>query len=89
MVNITECSRHSVSTELLKSADCYGVSRARVTVIDHEQLQDGKQNDWPPQLISNIVRSHILRNDTDMVRNEPHEHFKDYIPSCIYDLKYR
>ena len=55
-------------TELLKSADCYGVSRSRVTVIDHEQLQDGKHNDWPPQLISSIIRSHILREDIDMVR---------------------
>ena len=69
-------------TELLKSADCYGVSRSRVTVIDHEQLQDGKHNDWPVLLISSIIRGHILCEDTDMVRKKLCKYSNDYTPSC-------
>jgi N-acetylglucosaminylphosphatidylinositol deacetylase len=41
--------------ELIKSCALYGISRTHVRVIDHVDLQDGMNVDWPLPIISDIV----------------------------------
>lgn len=54
--------------ELLKSADYYGISRDCVKIIDHSDLQDGKESDWPQELISELILDFIRDKEFDAVR---------------------
>lgn len=54
--------------ELLKSADCYNIDRNRVHVIDHENLRDGKDSNWPPELIRDIILDFLSAEDFETVR---------------------
>lgn len=54
--------------ELLKSADCYGIDRDRVQIIDHHQLQDGKESYWSPELVRDIILNFLATADFDTVR---------------------
>lgn len=56
--------------ELLKSADYYGISRDCVKIIDHADLQDGKESDWSQELISELILDYIRDKDFDMVRRK-------------------
>ena len=54
--------------ELLKSADCYCIDRNHVYQIDHENLQDGKESDWNPELIKNILVEFLTSTEFDAVK---------------------
>jgi GlcNAc-PI de-N-acetylase len=54
--------------ELLKSAEYYGISRDCVKIVDHLDLQDGKENDWPQELISELILDFIRDKEFDTVR---------------------
>lgn len=55
--------------ELLKCADCYYIDRNRVHVIDHQKLQDGKESNWPPELIRDIVMDFLSTGEFETVRS--------------------
>lgn len=55
--------------ELLKSADYYHIGRNQVHQIDHENLQDGKESNWSPELIRTILVDFLSATDFDVVRN--------------------
>ena len=54
--------------ELLKCADCHNIDRNHVHIIDHENLQDGKESNWSPDLIKDVVLSFLVSEDFDAVR---------------------
>ena len=54
--------------ELLKSADCYCIDRNHVYQIDHENLQDGKESNWSPELIRNILVDFLTSTEFDVVK---------------------
>jgi N-acetylglucosaminylphosphatidylinositol deacetylase len=55
--------------ELLLSADVYRIDRDRVHVVDHELLQDGMSNHWPPEVIKDIVVGHLQKEEYEAVRS--------------------
>jgi N-acetylglucosaminylphosphatidylinositol deacetylase len=54
--------------EMMSSADIYDIPRDEVNVIDNEQLQDGMANNWPAELIRDIVLECITKDQYDTVR---------------------
>ena len=54
--------------ELLVSADVYRIDRERIHVVDHDQLQDGMANHWPPEVIKDIVVGFLQKEDYETVR---------------------
>ena len=53
--------------ELLKSADCYKIDRNRVNVIDHALLRDGKESNWPPEIIRDLIIDFLSTDDFESV----------------------
>ena len=56
------------SSELIKSASMFSISSKDVTIIDHPELQDGMQNNWPTEIIADILFKHIQSTSYNMVR---------------------
>lgn len=50
--------------ELMRSCAILGIPRSHVTILDDPQLQDGPVNIWPPEVISAVVRQHLLEHNT-------------------------
>jgi N-acetylglucosaminylphosphatidylinositol deacetylase len=54
--------------ELLLSADNYHIDRDHVHTIDHDLLQDGMNNNWPPEVIRDIVMEFLQKDEFETVR---------------------
>lgn len=46
--------------ELYKSCGIYGIPEENVRIVNHELLQDGMKQAWPPQLIADIVNAYAI-----------------------------
>ena len=53
--------------ELMKSADCYGIDHNSVKIIDNDQLQDGKDSNWSPDIVRDVILDYIGHIDFDAV----------------------
>ena len=54
--------------ELLLSADNYSISREHVHVVDHELLQDGMLNNWPAEVVRDVVLGFLQKHEFETVR---------------------
>lgn len=55
------------SIELVKSCKVLGISEENVTVLEHNDLQDGMQNHWDRSIIADIVVKHMEQHQYDTV----------------------
>lgn len=55
--------------ELHKSCHLFGIPSKNIVIIDHPNLQDGMKNDWPTQLIQDVVSAAITDLKPDLVRD--------------------
>ena len=53
--------------ELLLSADNYNISREQVHVVDHELLQDGMSNNWPAEVVRDVVLGFLQKHEFETV----------------------
>lgn len=53
--------------ELMKSADCYGIDHNRVKIIDDDKLQDGKDSNWSPDIVRDVILDNIGNIEFDTV----------------------
>ena len=53
--------------ELMKSADCYGIDHNCVKIIDNEKLQDGKDSNWSPDIVRDVILDNIGNIEFDAV----------------------
>lgn len=55
------------SNELIKCAAMFHISSKDVYIVNHPSLQDGMNNDWPLNVIADIVQEHIGAINPSMV----------------------
>jgi N-acetylglucosaminylphosphatidylinositol deacetylase len=53
--------------ELMKSADCYGIDHKCVKIIDNDQLQDGKDSIWSPDIVRDVILECMSNTEFDAV----------------------
>jgi N-acetylglucosaminylphosphatidylinositol deacetylase len=58
---------HIRSRELQKSCQSFGIEENNIYIIDDPRLKDGMEEVWDIHIISDIVISHALRIQPDLV----------------------
>lgn len=55
------------SNELFACAEVFGISSDRVHIIDHPELQDGMENNWPGLIVCNIILDHLKAHPAALI----------------------
>jgi N-acetylglucosaminylphosphatidylinositol deacetylase len=54
------------SKELLESGNIFSIPNDKITIIENNRLQDGMNNNWPVDIIADIVIEHSIGINTVM-----------------------
>jgi len=53
--------------ELRKAANIYNIEAKNIHIVDHAKLQDGMSNDWPVEVVSEVIVDFVHKLKPDLI----------------------